>query len=70
MTVEKLCHGKYDRALRSDRGCWTCKSAGACIPPTEELTMAGGAQKPARSKSRDQDLNDILVSAQRAKELG
>lgn len=61
MIVEKLCQGKYERAMRADRGCWSCRSAAECIPPREELTMAGDPQY-ARHQS--------AASTQRAKELG
>lgn len=41
MTVEKLCFGQYERAMRADRACRSCKESGQCIPLQEELTMAG-----------------------------
>ncbi|MCM2312737.1 MAG: hypothetical protein NDI84_15195 [Steroidobacteraceae bacterium] len=41
MTVEKLCFGRYERAMRADRACRSCKESVQCIPPQEELTMAG-----------------------------
>ncbi|NMF98404.1 hypothetical protein GPA27_13515 [Aromatoleum toluolicum] len=41
MTVEKLCFGQYERAMRADRACRSCKESVQCIPLQEELTMAG-----------------------------
>lgn len=45
MTVGKLCFGQYERAMRADRACRSCKESVQCIPGQEELTMAGSYAK-------------------------
>lgn len=70
ISIRPECFGTYTPWQRSDRACGSCKSAADCIPPKEELTMAGNA-KPARSKYHREikpgvwvDVYDVLQAFQ------
>lgn len=62
ISIRPMCFGTYTPYQRADRACGSCKSAADCIPPKEELTMAGNA-KPASDQPIKKRAPDFLHAA-------